>query len=75
MNKLTLDKVGLNQKARIYSIVNDDIRCRMLDLGFIKGTVIVPVFSSPVSDPVAYRINNMTIALRNDEARYVEVTI
>lgn len=75
MIKTTLDKVELRQIAFIHSITNDELKFRMLGLGFVKGTVITPAFFSPASDPVAYRINNITIALRNNEAKYVEVII
>lgn len=75
MQKHTLDKVMIKQQAHIEAIADDKIRSRMLDLGFTKGSVVTPLFESPTSDPVAYRIKNVIIALRNDEAKYVEVTI
>ena len=73
MKKYTLDKIKLEQDAYIDAITDDKSRSRLMDLGFIKGSVITPVFTSPSRDPVAYRINNSIIALRNEEARYVEV--
>lgn len=75
MEILTLDKLKLKDSAFVNEITDDRIKCRLLELGFVKGTIITPVFSSPFSDPVAYKINNMLIALRTEEAKYVNVTL
>jgi Fe2+ transport system protein FeoA len=47
---------------------------RLIDLGFYKGTAIKRVLTSPKGDPIAYRVRGTTIALRNNDAKYVEVT-
>lgn len=39
---------------------------RLLDLGFIKGTIIKPIFISPSGDPVAYLVRKTVIALRHE---------
>ena len=44
------------------------IRRRMLDLGLIKGTKIIPVFKSPSGDPIAYEIRKTLIALRKEDS-------
>ncbi|MCL6458315.1 MAG: ferrous iron transport protein A [Gorillibacterium sp.] len=43
------------------------LRRRLLDLGLVPGAVIEVLQRSPLGDPVAYRINFMTIALRKEE--------
>lgn len=76
MKEITsLDEILLDETAII-----EDVRClgnikrRLLDLGFIKGTKITPVLVSPSKDPRAFFIRGMTIAIREEEARQVLVS-
>ncbi len=48
--------------------IEGPLRRRLLDLGFVKGAEISVLRKSPLGDPVAYRVSNTTIALRNDES-------
>lgn len=48
--------------------IEGTLRRRLLDLGFVKGAEVVVLHKSPLGDPVAYRVSNTTIALRNDES-------
>jgi len=43
-------------------------RRRLLDLGILPGTQIEVDLSSPIRDPIAYRVRNTSIALRNSLA-------
>jgi DtxR family Mn-dependent transcriptional regulator len=49
-------------------------RRRFLDLGIVPGTVITPEFRSPGGDPVAYRIRDSLVALREPQANMILVT-
>jgi len=48
-------------------------RRRMLDLGVVRGTVIVPELVSMSGDPVAYRVRGALIALRREQASWIAV--
>lgn len=48
-------------------------RRRMMDLGIVPGTVIKAEMRSPMGDPVAYRVRGALIALRQEQARLIEV--
>lgn len=48
-------------------------RRRFLDLGIVRGTVIVPEFRSPGGEPTAYRIKEALVALRDKQARQILV--
>lgn len=66
---IPLSQCKLNQHFRIMKInVRGLLRRRLLDLGFVPGAIVQPIQKSPLGDPVAYRINNTTIALRHNEA-------
>jgi DtxR family Mn-dependent transcriptional regulator len=48
-------------------------RRRLLDLGVVPGTVVEPELASSRGDPVAYRIRGALIALRREQAEWIEV--
>lgn len=49
-------------------------RQRLLELGFIPGTIVRAVQISPLGDPVAYEVLDAVIALRRCDARCVHIT-
>jgi DtxR family Mn-dependent transcriptional regulator len=54
--------VGISQECRGAN------RRRLLDLGILPGTSIEVDLESPLRDPIAYRVRNTSIALRNSLA-------
>ncbi|MFJ7917101.1 MULTISPECIES: FeoA family protein [unclassified Lysinibacillus] len=51
--------------------IKGPLRRRLLDLGFVKEAEISVLRKSPLGDPVAYRVSNTTIALRNNESSMI----
>jgi len=51
----------------------DNTRRRMLDLGFVKNTVVEALRRSPSGDPTAYQVRGAVIALRSEEASNIFV--
>ena len=71
---LSLDLLPLNKEGKINKIKGEpNLKRRLLDLGFIPGTKIKCVLISPFSSPHAYLIDNSIYALRNIDARNIEV--
>ncbi len=48
-------------------------RRRLIELGFYPGTPVLVALESPLGDPVAYQVRQMTVALRREQARMIEV--
>jgi DtxR family Mn-dependent transcriptional regulator len=48
-------------------------RRRLMDLGIIPGTMIKAEYSSSVGDPMAYRIRDALIALREEQANLIRI--
>lgn len=48
-------------------------RRRLMDLGVVPGTVITMEMISAGGDPKAYNIRGATIALRDDQARFINI--
>lgn len=72
----TLLNLNLNDQATISHISHPDadMKQRLYDLGFYPGTTVKKSLISPKSDPIAYRLRGTTIALRNSDSQYVEVS-
>ncbi|RJQ09388.1 MAG: ferrous iron transport protein A [Bacillota bacterium] len=49
------------------------VRRRLLDLGFVPGTVLRAVRRSPLGDPTAYSVRGAVIALRAADANNILV--
>jgi DtxR family Mn-dependent transcriptional regulator len=48
-------------------------RRRLLDLGFVPGTLVEVDMISPVGDPTAYRVRGSVVALRRAQANLIRV--
>ena len=49
------------------------LRRRLLDLGFVKGSVVSIDMPSPMGNPIAYVVRGSAIALRHEQAKFVLV--
>ncbi len=66
-----LSSLKKNQEAEVIGISKEcrgANRRRLLDLGILQGTKIQVDMESPLKDPIAYRVRNTSIALRNSLA-------
>ena len=64
------------QKGRIQTIGHlDSMKRRLQDLGFIKGSVVECVGISSFGDPIAYLVKGAVIAIRNEDAKKVMITM
>ena len=71
---MSLDEIKLNEKAIIKKVeCQGNIKRRLLDLGFIKGTEITPILISPSKYTRAFYIRGSNIALRKEDAKNVLV--
>lgn len=48
-------------------------RRRLLDLGFVTGSVVMGELVAPGGDPTAYLIRGTLIALRREQAQWIRV--
>lgn len=70
----TLDKLEMGESGRIKEVrCNSCISRRLMDLGIINGSVIVPVLKSPSGNPRAYEVRGSIIAIRNEDAMCIEL--
>ncbi len=73
---MNLNELNINNQGIIKNLnCMDNIRRRLLDLGIIQGTKIMPVLQSPLNDPIAYEVRGSIIALRNEDSSTIEIEI
>lgn len=65
----SLRSLRVNEKARISSIkASGEMSRRLRDMGLVPGTEVKIVGRAPLKDPVALRLRDFTLTLRNNEA-------
>ncbi len=70
----TLNELPLNTKGYIKKLnCHGNIRRRLLDLGFVEGASITPVLISPSQDPRAFSIRGTLIAIRKEDANFINI--
>ncbi len=72
----TLSSLKPGQTARVVSLsraCRGSERRRLMDLGILPGTTIKAEMISPSGDPTAYRIRGALIALRKEQADYINI--
>ena len=75
-SRTTLGDAASGETVRVLSIsraCQGTQRRRLLDLGVVRGTPITPELASAAGDPVAYRIRGALIALRGNQAAWIQV--
>lgn len=73
----TLASLEPGQQGRVVGLsprLRGEDRRRMMDLGILPGTMVNAELRSPSGDPVAYRIRDALIALREEQAQLIHIT-
>jgi len=70
-----LRKAKVNQKLKIVTVSGSgELGRRIRDLGLIPGTECKVIGKAPLKDPVAIRLKDFTLTLRNSEADHITVS-
>jgi Fe2+ transport system protein A len=76
MATVSLRAMTINQSGIIVAVkVGGELGRRIREMGLIPGTEITVKQRAPLNDPVALRVMDCTLTLRNNEADYIEVDI
>ena len=71
---VSLDKIGLNKRAKVITISDNSlIKRRLLDIGIIPGIKLEKILISPFKGISAYLVMDSIIAIRDTDANYIEV--
>lgn len=73
---ILLRSMKSGQKGVISKIRADgEMGRRIRDMGIIPGTVVRIEGRAPLRDPVAIRVRDFTLTLRNNEADVIEIKV
>ncbi|WP_028582945.1 FeoA family protein [Desulfogranum mediterraneum] len=76
MAVINLRKMSINQSGTITSVkATGELGRRIREMGLVPGTRITIKQRAPLNDPVALRVMDSTLTLRNNEADFIEVEI
>ena len=72
---ISLRRMKEGQRARIAHVqASGELGRRIRDMGLIPGAEVEVVGRAPLRDPVALRLRDFTLTLRNNEADHILVT-
>lgn len=64
-----LSRLPLGRTARVLSLSTPEpLKGRLMDLGFVPGGEVTPLYAAPTGDPRAYLVCDTVIALRQRDA-------
>ena len=76
MPTINLRHMAINQTGTIVAVrVGGELGRRIREMGLVPGTEITVKQRAPLNDPVALRVMDGTLTLRNNEADYIEVEV
>lgn len=76
MAVINMRRMAINQSGIIKSIkVGGELGRRMREMGLVPGTEITVQGRAPLNDPVALRLIDCTLTLRNNEADFIMVEV
>ena len=69
-----LSRLPLDHACRVLALsAAEPLKGRLLDLGFVPGSEVRPLYAAPAGDPRAYLVCDTVIALRQRDAATVAV--
>jgi ferrous iron transport protein A len=76
MARINLRQMAVNQSGIIVAIkVGGELGHRIREMGLVPGTEITVKQRAPLNDPVALRVMDGTLTLRNNEADFIDVEV
>lgn len=69
----TVASMKPGEKAVILGFSDEQLSVKLLEMGFLPGTVIRFNYSAPFGDPVCVNISGYDLSLRLDEAATISV--
>jgi len=76
MSKRILREMDPNQKGVVRRVAaRGELGRRIRDMGIVPGTPLQVQGRAPLKDPVAVKLKDFTLTLRNNEADVIEVEV
>lgn len=70
-----LSQLRIGQSATINSFTDQNIACKLIEMGCIPGETIKMVRVAPLGDPIAIEVSGYILSMRKDEASTVLISV
>ena len=70
---MTLREGKFGERFVIRSVAESPLKNRLMTMGLVPGTSVAVLRSAPLGDPMAVRVRSYRLALRRDDAAFIEV--
>ncbi|MDD6306567.1 MAG: FeoA family protein [Clostridiales bacterium] len=71
---MTLEKLPIGKTATITAVGGEGtLRCRLLDMGLIPGTLVTVRKIAPMGDPIEIRLRGYELTIRMEDAKKIEI--
>ena len=69
-----LNHLGIGCSGCVVAVGGDeDVRRRLLEMGFCNGASVEVVRRAPLGDPTEFRLRGYHLSLRDEQARHVHI--
>jgi ferrous iron transport protein A len=76
MHRINMRRMRKGQSGKICAIsAHGELGRRIREMGLVPGTPVTIQGRAPLKDPVALRVLDFTLSLRNSEADFIEVEV
>jgi Fe2+ transport system protein FeoA len=72
---MNLTELNIGVKAKIIGCCDDNISVKAYEMGLTPGEIIMVDKFSPLGDPIQIHINNNTLMIRKNEAKYIIIKL
>ena len=71
---MTLDKAVIGANVKITMVGGEgELRCRLLDMGLIPGTMVQVQKVAPMGGPIEIHLRGYELTIRKEDAAQIEV--
>ncbi len=70
---VTLGDVAIGRSATVVGFASSAPSRRLLEMGFVPGTVVKALRSAPLGDPIEYAVMGSRVAMRHTDATSILV--
>lgn len=71
----TLSELKAHESAQAISITDPALACKLTAMGVLPGAVIEMIRKAPFGDAFYIKVDGVRLALRNDEAKQILLTV
>ncbi len=76
--KCSLNTLGVGCCGAVISVdhcPDQDLKRRLLEMGFCNGAIVECVRRAPLGDPIEYKLRGYNLSLRGEQAKLVQINV